>query len=82
MRSLFLGFTLIVVAITAPMVAAQRVELLTDASKTGAKIDRSIFGTVRRASRTRHLRRHLGRAYYVFKMYVPFQDAAFVPGDA
>ena len=44
MRSLLVGFTLIVMAITAPIMAAQKVELSIDASKTGAKIDRNIFG--------------------------------------
>jgi len=55
MRSLFVGLTLIVVAITAPMMAAQRVELSTDASKTGAKTDRNIFG---------QFAEHLGHGIY------------------
>jgi len=45
MRSLLVGFTLIVMAITAPIMAAQKVELSIDASKPGAKIDRNIFGS-------------------------------------
>jgi len=44
MRSLLVGFTLAVMCITAPRLAAQKVELSIDASKTGAKIDRNIFG--------------------------------------
>ncbi len=44
MRSLPAGFTLIVMAITAPMAAAQKVEFTVDVAKTGAKIDRNIFG--------------------------------------
>jgi len=58
MRSLLVGFTLIAMAITAPMMAAQKVELSIDLSKTGAKIDRNIFGqfaeTARVASRSLH----------------------------
>ena len=55
MRSLLVGFTLIVVAITAPMMAAQKVELSIDTSKTGAKIDRNIFG---------QFAEHLGHGIY------------------
>ncbi len=55
MRSLLVVFTLIVMAITAPMVAAQKVELSIDASKTGAKIDRNIFG---------QFAEHLGHGIY------------------
>jgi alpha-N-arabinofuranosidase len=55
MRSLLVAFTLIVVAITAPMMAAQKVELSIDASKTGAKIDRNIFG---------QFAEHLGHGIY------------------
>ena len=55
MRSLLVGFTLIVMAITAPMMAAQKVELSIDASKTGAKIDRNIFG---------QFAEHLGHGIY------------------
>jgi alpha-N-arabinofuranosidase len=55
MRSLLVGFTLIVMAITAPIMAAQKVELSIDASKTGAKIDRNIFG---------QFAEHLGHGVY------------------
>src|SRR5450755_1477380 len=55
MRSLLVLFTLIVMAITAPMMAAQRVELSIDASKTGAKIARNIFG---------QFAEHLGHGIY------------------
>ena len=41
--------------ITAPMTAAQKVELSVDASKTGAKIDRNIFG---------QFAEHLGHGVY------------------
>src|SRR5438552_3833664 len=44
MRSLLVGLTLIVIAIAAPRMAAQKVELSIDASKPGAKIDRNLFG--------------------------------------
>ncbi len=52
MRSLLVGFTLIVMAITAPMMAAQKVELSIDASKTGAKIDRTFSGSSQSISDT------------------------------
>ncbi|MGB9203517.1 MAG: alpha-L-arabinofuranosidase C-terminal domain-containing protein [Terriglobales bacterium] len=55
MRSVLVGFTLIVMAITAPMMAAQKVELSIDASTTGAKIDRNIFG---------QFAEHLGHGVY------------------
>jgi alpha-L-arabinofuranosidase len=55
MRSLLVGFTLAVLATTAPMMAAQKVELSIDASKTGAKIDRNIFG---------QFAEHLGHGIY------------------
>ena len=55
MRSLLVGFTLIVMAIDVPMMAAQKVELSIDASKTGAKIDRNIFG---------QFAEHLGHGVY------------------
>ena len=55
MRLFLVGFTLIVMAITAPIVAAQKVELSIDASKTGAKIDRNIFG---------QFAEHLGHGIY------------------
>jgi alpha-L-arabinofuranosidase len=37
-------FALIAVALIAPAIAAERVELSVDASRTGPKIDRNIFG--------------------------------------
>jgi alpha-L-arabinofuranosidase len=54
MRSLLVGFTLTVLGITAPTLAAQRVEMSIDASKAGAKIDRNIFG---------QFAEHLGHAF-------------------
>jgi alpha-N-arabinofuranosidase len=44
MRALLLCLALIGVGITPPLAVAQKVELSVDASKTGAKIDRHIFG--------------------------------------
>ena len=55
MRSLLVVFTLTVIAITAPRLAAQKVDLSIDASKTGAKIDRNIFG---------QFAEHLGHGIY------------------
>lgn len=55
MRSPLVAFTLIVMAITVPIVAAQKVELSIDASKTGAKIDHNIFG---------QFAEHLGHGIY------------------
>jgi alpha-L-arabinofuranosidase len=55
MRSLLVVFALMVLVITAPMMAAQKVELSIDASKTGAKIDRNIFG---------QFAEHLGHGIY------------------
>jgi len=55
MRSLLVGFTLAVMCITAPRLAAQKVALSIDASKTGAKIDRNIFG---------QFAEHLGHGIY------------------
>jgi alpha-N-arabinofuranosidase len=43
-RTLLVTFTLITVALTAPAVAAEKVELSVDVSKVGARIDRNIFG--------------------------------------
>jgi len=48
-------FTLIAAALTAPAIAAERVELSVDVSKAGAKIDRNIFG---------QFAEHLGRGVY------------------
>jgi alpha-L-arabinofuranosidase len=55
MRSLLAGFTLIVTCITAPTLTAQKLALSIDASKTGAKIDRNIFG---------QFAEHLGHGVY------------------
>jgi alpha-N-arabinofuranosidase len=55
MRLLLAVFTLIVMAINAPMAAAQKVQLSIDAAKTGAKIDRNIFG---------QFAEHLGHGVY------------------
>jgi alpha-N-arabinofuranosidase len=46
---------LIVIALTAPAIMAQKVELSVDVSKTGAKIDRNIFG---------QFAEHLGHGIY------------------
>src|SRR5438093_585582 len=54
MRSLLVVFALIVLVIT-PMMTAQKVELTIDTSKTGAKIDRNIFG---------QFAEHLGHGIY------------------
>jgi len=50
-----LSFALALIAFTAPFSAAQKVELSVDASKTGAKIDRNIFG---------QFAEHLGHGIY------------------
>ena len=55
MRSILIGLTLTSVASTAPARAAEKVELSVDASKTGAKIDRNIFG---------QFAEHLGHGVY------------------
>ena len=55
MRSLFVCFALTVVGITAPRLAAQKVEWSIDASKAGSKIDRNIFG---------QFAEHLGHGIY------------------
>src|SRR6201987_832354 len=54
MRSLLVVFALIVLVIT-PIMTAQKVELSIDTSKTGAKIDRNIFG---------QFAEHLGHGIY------------------
>src|ERR1039457_5338247 len=54
-RSLLVGLTLIVMAISAPRMAAQKVDLSIDASKPGAKIDRNLFG---------QFAEHLGHGIY------------------
>ncbi len=40
MRSLLVGLFLLCIALTGSIIAAEKVELSVDASKTGAKIDR------------------------------------------
>lgn len=55
MRLLLVIFTVIVMAITVPIMTAQKVELSIDTSKTGAKIDRNIFG---------QFAEHLGHGIY------------------
>jgi alpha-N-arabinofuranosidase len=55
MRSLLLGLALIAMVTTVPALAADEVELSVDASKTGAKIDRNIFG---------QFAEHLGHGIY------------------
>jgi alpha-N-arabinofuranosidase len=44
MRVRFVSFALIIIILTAPFAAAQKVDLTVDVSKAGAKIDRNIFG--------------------------------------
>jgi hypothetical protein len=44
MRTFLVVVTLIVMAIAAPRMVAQKVELSIDASKPGTKIDRNLFG--------------------------------------
>src|SRR5215207_6296813 len=55
MRALFFCLALTSAGLTAPSAAAQKVELSVDASKTGAKIDRQIFG---------QFAEHLGKGVY------------------
>jgi alpha-N-arabinofuranosidase len=55
MRTLFFGSALLGMATTAPVVAAQRVQLSVDVSKAGTKIDRNIFG---------QFAEHLGHGVY------------------
>jgi alpha-N-arabinofuranosidase len=54
-RSLFASLTLLVVAMAAPVVAAQKFQLSVDVSKPGAKIDRNLFG---------QFAEHLGHGVY------------------
>jgi alpha-L-arabinofuranosidase len=54
-RALLVGFALVCVSLAAPFAFAQKVELSVDASKTGAKIDRNIFG---------QFAEHLGHGVY------------------
>ncbi|MET0646334.1 MAG: alpha-L-arabinofuranosidase C-terminal domain-containing protein [Pyrinomonadaceae bacterium] len=55
MRALFFCLVLISVGLPAPIAVAQKIELSVDASKTGAKIDRNIFG---------QFAEHLGKGVY------------------
>ena len=54
-RARVLAFVLMATSIVAPFVAAQKIEVSVDASKTGAKIDRNIFG---------QFAEHLGHGIY------------------
>ncbi|HZS04154.1 MAG TPA: alpha-L-arabinofuranosidase C-terminal domain-containing protein [Blastocatellia bacterium] len=55
MRVLLLSFALIIVPLTAPFAAPQKVDLTVDVSRAGAKIDRNIFG---------QFAEHLGHGVY------------------
>ncbi len=55
MLPLLVGFALIALAPAAPVLAADKVELLVDPAKSGAKIDRNIFG---------QFAEHLGHGIY------------------
>jgi alpha-L-arabinofuranosidase len=55
MRVRLVSFALIIVTLTAPFVAAQKIDLTVDASKAGAKIDRNVFG---------QFAEHLGHGVY------------------
>src|SRR6185295_914232 len=55
MRARLVSLALIIVILTAPLVAAQKVGLTVDVSKAGAKIDRNIFG---------QFAEHLGHGVY------------------
>jgi len=55
LRSLAIGLVLASLTVTMPVMAAESVKLSIDASKTGAKIDRNIFG---------QFAEHLGRGVY------------------
>ena len=55
MRARLVSFALIIVILTAPFVAAQKVVLTVDVTKAGAKIDRNIFG---------QFAEHLGHGVY------------------
>jgi len=55
MRDVLVSLALIGMVLTAPVMAAEKVELSIDASKTGAKIDRNIFG---------QFAEHLGHGVY------------------
>jgi alpha-N-arabinofuranosidase len=55
MRSILISFALACMALSAPFLVAQKVELSVDVSKAGAKIDRNIFG---------QFAEHLGHGIY------------------
>jgi alpha-N-arabinofuranosidase len=55
MRPLVISFTLLAITLTAPALAAEKVQLSVDVSKAGAKIDRNIFG---------QFAEHLGHGIY------------------
>src|ERR1700733_13128544 len=55
MRSLFCSLTLLIVAVTVPMAAAQKIQVSIDVSKPGAKVDRNLFG---------QFAEHLGHGIY------------------
>jgi alpha-N-arabinofuranosidase len=55
MHTRLVSFALIIMTLTAPFAAAQKVELSVDASKAGAKIDRNLFG---------QFAEHLGHGVY------------------
>lgn len=54
-RKFFIGFILLNILLTASFVSAQKVNIAIDASKSGAKIDRNIFG---------QFAEHLGKGIY------------------
>jgi alpha-L-arabinofuranosidase len=54
-RSLFAGLTVLAVAMATPVLAAQKVQLSVDVSKSGATIDRNLFG---------QFAEHLGHGVY------------------
>ena len=54
-RTLLFGLILVVIGANAPFASAQKVELTVDVSKTGAKIDRNLFG---------QFAEHLGHGIY------------------
>jgi alpha-L-arabinofuranosidase len=54
-RSLLASLTLLTVAVTVPVAAAQKVQMSVDVSKAGAKIDRNLFG---------QFAEHLGHGVY------------------
>ncbi len=68
-RFLFIGLAFLGLTLSVPLPAAQTVELSIDASKTGAKIDRNLFGQF-----AEHLGHgiydgSLGRAGFVYPEY-------------